>query len=41
MKLPREEMANYCIEVPVNTTQYFVDDEEKDIVFTGPTGKNA
>ena len=29
MKLPREEMANYCIEVPVNTTEYFVDDEEK------------
>ena len=29
MKLPREEMANYCIEVPVNTTEYYVDDEEK------------
>ena len=28
-KLPREEMANYCIEVPVNTTEYYVDDEEK------------
>ena len=29
MKLPREEMANYCIEVPVNTTEYYVDDAEK------------
>ena len=29
MKLPREEMANYCIEVPVNTAEYYVDDAEK------------
>lgn len=28
LKLPREEMPNYCIEAPVNTTEYFVDDEE-------------
>ena len=27
-KLPREEMVNYCIEVPINTTKYYVDDEE-------------
>ena len=28
-KVPREEAMNYCIEVPVNTTEYFVDDEKR------------
>lgn len=28
-KVPREEMMNYCIKVPVNTTEYFVDDAEE------------
>ena len=27
--LPREEMMNYCVEVPIETTEYYVDDEEK------------
>lgn len=29
MNLPREELANYCIEAPLNTTEYFVDDDKK------------
>ena len=29
LKLPREEAVNYCIEAPVNTTEYYVDDEKK------------
>ncbi|MBE6140648.1 MAG: CocE/NonD family hydrolase [Firmicutes bacterium] len=29
MNVPREEAMNYCVEVPINTTEYFVDDEKK------------
>ena len=29
MKLPREEAINYCIEVPIEQKEYFVDDEKK------------
>ena len=28
-KLPREEAINYCIEAPIDTREYFVDDEKK------------
>lgn len=28
-KIPREEMINYCVKVPINTTKYFVDDKEE------------
>ena len=28
-KMPREEAMNYCIEVPVDTREYYVDDEKK------------
>lgn len=28
-KIPREEAMNYCVEVPINTTEYYVDDEKK------------
>lgn len=29
LKLPREEAMNYCIEVPIETKEYFVDDAKK------------
>ena len=29
MKVPREEAINYCIEVPLEQKEYFVDDEKK------------
>ena len=29
MKLPREEAMNYCIEVPIEQKEYYVDDEKK------------
>ncbi len=29
MKVPREEAMNYCIEVPIETKEYYVDDEKR------------
>ncbi len=29
LKLPREEAVNYCIEVPIEQKEYYVDDEKK------------
>ena len=28
-EIPREEAMNYCVEVPINTCEYYVDDEKK------------
>ena len=27
--IPREQAMNFCVEAPINTTEYYVDDEEK------------